>query len=265
MAARAALATLATHPCGAVSRSEAHFHEPGAPELRIRGLTPILARVMPIADHDMASCGCARRSALQRRAGVCQPGRSSRKFRADLGGSPAALAAFDAARRADRVSCVRGVSETGHGSFVDDELSRFISNPTTRVRDPCTVSVLSYVREQGWRPLATQVNMRSRQWRFATAADLVCETSRGGLVLVEVKATRRFQSTPCYEAKVDGAHSAYEVHQAQLYAMWRILEREVGVRVEKALVLRVSRRDAVPYPLNSWCRENDALIASWFV
>jgi hypothetical protein len=191
----------------------------------------------------------------------------SRKHRASQRGDPAAVAAARAAIDATR--CAHGMSEAEHGSLVDKELATLVPGQGNSL-DPCTTAVLAHIRARGWRLRATQLAMRSREWNFATAADVMCEDRDGALVLVEVKASRWQGSHRCYETPVppvlhaQGMRSAQERHQAQLYAMHRVLTRECGVRVSHATVLRVTCGIVFTYPLNEWFARNDATVASWF-
>jgi len=212
----------------------------------VRGLTTVLHRQLPVAPHNTATCGCAARGADQRRRGVTQPGVRSRKYRRSLVGSASALRAFDHALKQSRC---RGRGEREHGTLVDEQLQRIVSGGGGEQLDPCTVTLLAFLRARKWRPLCTQLVMRSRDWNFATAADLLCRDAAGGLVLVELKSTRREHSSSCYTAAAAAGTSAHTQHLVQLYCMWRVLTRECGVPVAHSAVVRVNRARAHCYPL----------------
>jgi len=62
----------------------------------------------------------------------------------------------------------------------------------------------------------------------------------------------------------DAPLSIYMQHQLQLWVMVRTLEREMGVRVDDAMVVRTNPRQVCHYPLNRWLRENSGAVLGLF-
>jgi len=222
----------------------------------VRGLTALLEPVAAAVvgnggdAHDAATCArCAPRAHRERGTGLCTPGRASRKYARDLVGTPQALARF----AATLPRCGGGgAGDCEHGSHVDAQVCAALlpgvvaAAAAASPLDPCAVTALAYIARRQWRPLAVQLPLYSRTLRFATALDVLLWHDDGGLVLLELKATRHAESHRCYTAT-----AAYARHQTQLWAMAHVLERDVGVRVREALVLRVSPARADAYPLHT--------------
>lgn len=151
--------------------------------------------------------------------------------------------------------------------------------------DPCVVGLLAHLAAARLRPLACQVPIASSALRFATAIDVVCADAHGRLHVLEVKATRLAgagtsteSSADCYEhvpprsrqcAAAPGVlrrstyvgtcrrpqtpgspdDCRYWQHQLQLWAMVRVLEREYGLVLGGAAVVRTSPAGVAVYPL----------------
>ena len=216
-----------------------------------RGLTKLLASAFPVPKHDGTSCTrcslpAARAFRTKRERSWVVPVRSN----------------------APLVKC-RGRGDRAHGIVVDEQIEEYVRTGTLQsgTADPCTLSLLAYLRDKGWAPIATQVPIYSEQLGgFATAIDLLCTDAetRSQLILVEVKSTR-LRGKPalldeCYRTSVGKATGAlrglplsrYTQHQVQLWCMRYTVERECGVKLDASVVLRTSPHAVDCYPLNSW-------------
>ncbi len=216
-----------------------------------RGLTKLLASAFPVPKHDGTTC---KRCSLP----------AARAFRTKRERSW--LAPVN--RSAPVVKC-RGRGDRAHGIVVDEQIAEFVRTGTIKAgtADPCALSLLAYLRDKKWLPIATQVPVYSEHLGgFATAIDLLCTdaATRTELIMVEVKSTR-LRGRPelldqCYRTSVGTATgtlrglplSRYTQHQLQLWCMRYAVERECGVSLDAAVVLRTSPNAVDCYPLNSW-------------
>lgn len=178
-----------------------------------------------------------------------------------------------------------GATGLEHGHIVDTDICRHVKTGRP-VRDPCARRLLDYVRDVlAWVPVAAQVPVFSPELGVATAIDLVCTdaATRTKLYLVEIKSTRqraasRTMLDACYRvsAGVAGggkrstdawvrslAMSQYMQHQLQLWAMTHVVQQEMGIAIDQAVVLRTTRNHGVyAYPLGPQLGQHaDGLVA----
>jgi hypothetical protein len=147
-----------------------------------------------------------------------------------------------------------------HGKRVDAELALWTLNRAAlrgRALDVCTVRILRALARRRWRPVAAQLPIASRRARVATAIDLLCEASDGGIVLVEVKCTMRTDHLTAPFGTLRGlpvrltdclAHRFF----LQLLAMDAILRVEYGVAPDVAVVVQVLPEGVSVHPLPGW-------------
>jgi hypothetical protein len=163
----------------------------------------------------------------------------------------------------------RGASSIDHGTAVDRDVSGLVRGgaigPAT---DPCAIALMYHVRSLlGWKPLATQVPVYSPTLGLATAIDMLCTdaATETELYLVEVKATRVRGASPelldrCYCTSVSTAGpspllrqlnmSRRLQHQLQLWTMAYMLRHDLGIVVDRAIVMRTGPGAVVDYELD---------------
>ena len=211
----------------------------------LRGLTRVLDARVPVTQHAASACARCCEPARVTRAGLNQPGRTSRKFARALGAGIGA--GVPPAPR-----CGGGRSPIAHGTEVDRQVCAALTDASATPTDPCAVTAVAFVRKRGWCVLEAQFAVHSTSLHFATAIDLVCtdEATHTRLIVIELKATRRPLSHECY-IDTAAASSYYMRNQIQLWASVYAIEHDAGVRVDEALVLRVCPTRADVYPLNT--------------
>ena len=248
------------------------------PTERCRGLTRVLERAFPVAEHDTCprcdpeARASARKQSERKRtllgyvASDLQPmGKKKRKHfvAVSSGGSSG-----NTNNTNNTNMCRRTISNMAHGSGVDLDVEKYVrAGKFTPSADICSVSLMVYLKTTlGWQPIATQVPIYSPSLGIATAIDLLCTDveTHTKLFLVEVKATRARGTAAsvaaCYTTSANTAvgnlrglpMSRYSSHQLQLWAMAYTLRAECAVTLDGAAVLRTSPARVYHYPLSPW-------------
>lgn len=237
-----------------------------------RGVTSAIQALLPVPRHEppVADCpGCTARVRGERRAtrlralGVIISARKrQRRAAAELVRVGPAAPPPPPPNR-----CRGGPLACMHGLIVDADVAAYVADPASVAdADPCSVTLLAHLASRGLVPVACQVPIHSQRLRLATAIDVLCvdAQTRTQLHLVEVKASRTAGRAPapadaCYRyaapdttTLLDGrvVASSYWAHQLQLWAMATTLEREYGLVLASATVLRTSPSHVFRYPLH---------------
>lgn len=159
-------------------------------------------------------------------------------------------------------------SDRIHGSVVDYQLSLYAGQGRTAlfekcaVVDPCVGALIEQLDAEKLVAFASQTPVHSARLDCATAVDLLATDRATGtrIVLLETKATRAMtaESVREYEAThgimtrgaMKGlALSYYARHQTQLLCMQQMLQRQFGIAVDEARVVRVAPGVVYTYPL----------------
>jgi len=245
---------------------------PGNTRKRCRGLLDTLGKAFRVTEHTAGDCArckwLGRRSPTDSVRAAAFARASKRRQRQ---GHVVPVAGHTA--MTTPAVCL-GATGLEHGHIVDTDICRHVQSGRP-VRDPCSRRLLEYVRTVlGWLPVAAQVPVYSPALGVATAIDLVCTdaATRTKLYVVEVKSTRqraasRAMLDACYRtsAGVAGggkrttdpwvrqlAMSQYMQHQLQLWAMAHVVQQEMGIAIDQAVVLRTTRNHGVHvYPLDA--------------
>lgn len=244
-----------------------------------RGLTRILGALVPVPHGDVPPEKKARRSKNDPVPGalVWRHTADSRYFikmavptcRDSTGGCSLEQYAEDEGR-----SGIGRAYNTRHGSLVDEQIKlriahgREILNDRSHAAfrgglDPCTATLLDYLRARGQRPVAAQVPLYSPTMDVATAFDLMTDDG----TVYEIKSTT--VATP--EAIVRGDRSyetprarltrtalrgtpcsQYSIGQLQLFITCAMITETTGFEPPAAAVLRVSPGVVRRYELNQW-------------
>jgi len=222
--------------------------------VKLRGLTKIVAQLCPCQPHTRCA-DCDARKDVKRQTGVARGILGTRAGRKGLVPSRTAPAA-------QQTYCA-GPNDRAHGTLVDRQLDSLMRGIEPPVYDPCVLILLSFFRTRGWRILGSQVPIYCKSLNCATSIDVLCLNATGGLVLIEVKSTRKAPGTAestnrCYRYVTGqrGAFSAskYMNHQIQLFCMYFTLMYDLKIPVAEAYVLRTNWRHVQGYPLRKQFR-----------
>ena len=260
-----------------------------------RGLTTTLRRVFPVPSHKKSSCdGCQRASSIaysryMSRASASKQGPlfQSRKRQRSTDLKMSELIVIDNNNEEgddnDDVpkiifECYGGANARTHGSYVDRNITEFVraGGRTAGAKKPfdqCALTLIAYLQMTlDLELVACQVPLMSERFRLATAIDLLCvdRRTRTRLTVIEIKSTRlrAVSRSECYKqvhGNVEGLPvSVYTEHQLQLWIMVTTIQRELGVVVDDAFVLRTSPKSVTHYPLNPWFARNENVVLDLF-
>jgi hypothetical protein len=225
-----------------------------------RGLTKMLARMMPVPQQ---SSGAGEAAVITGK----RVGRFTGKVMAQCGTCKGAMAvtrellverAHSADRNSDRV----------HGKVVDYQLAIYAGQGRAAlfrecaVVDPCVGALIEQLDAENLVAFASQTPVHCARLGCATAIDLLVtdRATRSRVLLLEIKATRAMtaQSVREYEAThgimTRGAMkglslSYYARHQTQLLCMQQMLQRQFGIAVDEARLVRLAPGVVHTYPL----------------
>lgn len=247
---------------------------------RCRGLTSIVRTLIDVPRHVDATVGCIGCAQLARLKSALKVPRkgpiiqSRKRQRAGTGD----LVSVGYTVNVMKPVCKGGADARRHGTWVDRDIEHYIADPTSiRRADPCSVALLSALRDRGLIPVATQVPIYSARLKLATAIDLLCvdAATRRKLYLLEVKASRMgggatpITADACYrhtygEASVGLDKSTYTQHQLQLWAMASTLREEYGLKLAGVAVIRTTPAHVFYYPMpTTFDLLGDTLVAAF--
>lgn len=229
---------------------------------KLRGLTKTLSRMLPVPQEYDASVGVEPiedRRAERFTGGVMQ----------FCGTCKSALAATKklALSVGQRVATERNC-DRAHGCVVDYQLGLYAQHGRTGLLarcesvDPCVGALIEQLDAEGLVAYASQTPIYCAEIGRATAVDLLATdlATRRRIVLIEVKATRSMtgDSIRAYErahgvmtrgAMKDMEMSYYTRHQTQLLCMQQMLQRQYGICVDEARIMRLAPGIVHTYPL----------------
>jgi len=229
---------------------------------KLRGLTKTLSRMLPVPQEYDATVGTEsikdKRTArftggVMQFCGTCKSAiRSTKNLATSMGRRVAAE------RNCDRA----------HGCVVDHQLGIYAAHGRTgllkrcAVVDPCVGALIEQLDAEGLVAYASQTPIYCAEIGRATAIDLLATdlATRRSIVLIEVKATygmtsevvrayERAHGTMTRGALKGMQMSYYTRHQTQLLCMQQMLQRQYGICVDKARVMRLAPGIVHTYPL----------------
>lgn len=218
-----------------------------------RGLTKMLSRMLPVPQqtggaHETTAVEGKRTARfagkVMKRCGTCKGAMASvRRI-------PKALSARALRdRNSDRV----------HGSVVDYQLAIYAGQGRSAlftqcdVVDPCVGALIEHLDAEKLVAFASQTPVHCAQLGCATAIDLLVtdRATRSRMLLLEIKATRAMTTESVREYETTNGimtrgamkgltMSYYTRHQAQLLCMKQMLQRQFGIAVDEARVVRLA-------------------------
>jgi hypothetical protein len=169
--------------------------------------------------------------------------------------------------------------DKAHGVLVDEQLQIYVRDGRAglfkkfKSVDPCVGTLLEQLDAEGLVLIGSQIPIYCAQIDIATAIDLLAtdRAKREKLVLIEIKATRTGTDID-YElehgvmsrgAMTGLPLSYYGRHQTQLLCMQQMLQREHGIEVTEARVMRLLPGCVYTYKLDSkWYARRDRLFVA---
>jgi hypothetical protein len=114
-----------------------------------------------------------------------------------------------------------------------------------------TIDIAKVLNREGLTPLRAQVAVHDQSSRLGTACDLVCASSCGHFVVVELKCGYEggyAKSRGFMQKSLQGLpDSPYCQHQLQLILTMHLFSKTFGVRTVKGIVVRASREGVYLY------------------
>lgn len=140
-----------------------------------------------------------------------------------------------------------------HGSLVHKQMEQYFScfvsgnqEDALKDPDPCTVRLISSIADNGWIPVASELEIWDKEWRVATSIDMVVyDPKEFELVLLEFKTGKENQEYGPHPSDKKLPYPFQEItncplvrDEFQLFSMNRILARCYGVTVDESFILR---------------------------